>query len=415
MKAFLQTYNILPKLIPVIALLIGLLLGYFVAYNIAPNIYVNAQPVNLSQPYQQEYVKMVAWQMSASGQTQNAATQLAALGDAKEVLTAMLADPNLSNDPLLAPKLQALQPFAADNQAQLDQISGSFPHGNATPILCFLLLAIVVGGLIIVDSLIPLSTFVPIPGSRPAPSSDSTTVVSGLDSDVRKAQAQAQATAQATPRAATPVVQGVSGPPVASHVFAYLLNDDNYDDSSTIETPSGQFLGEMGGGISKALDNGKPKKVTALEFWVFDAVNTQTVTKVLASDYALNDPSLRAELSAKGELVAAKPGTVVTLDAPGVFVQTRLIDVSYGTGNSPANSFFDRVTFEMSAWAKAPGSGAPTGSPVVTTGSYSAGAVQPPPAFNPSGSASLGGYPPPPPPPASDPYSQDTSRLPPPV
>jgi len=421
MKTAIQTYNLVPRLIPVGALLVGLLLGFFVAYNIAPNVYLNAEPVNLSQDYQQEYVKMVAWQYYATGDKNNAVMQLSKLGDPVEVIANMMANQALMNDPNFAPHLLALNDIAkgSDDSSQLAKISGSFPRGNATPILCFLLLAIVVGGLLTVDAIIPLSTFMPIPGNRPAPSSQSQSVVSGLEADRRKVVDQLQAQAQAAPRAAAPIVQGVSGTPVATHMFAYLLNDDNYDESATIETASGQFLGEMGGGISKALDNGKPKKVTALEFWVFDAVNTLTLTKVLASDYALNDPSLRAELSAKGELVPARPGTIVTLDAPGVFVQSRLIDISYGTGNSPANSFFDRVTFEMSAWAKAPGSGTPMGTPVVTTTTYTAPPSQPLPTFTPppsgSASANLGSYPPPPPPPpSSDPYSQDTSRLPPP-
>src|SRR5579859_3578523 len=160
MKTALQTYNIIPKLVPVGFLLLGLILGFVWTYWLSPNIYISAEPVNLGDSWKQEYVKQVAWQFSASGDQANATVQLSALGNAKDVLTEMLNNGNLANDPNLGPRLQALAPFAANNPSQLGKITGGLLNSNITPILCLVLLAIIVGGPIILFSIVPLSAVV---------------------------------------------------------------------------------------------------------------------------------------------------------------------------------------------------------------------------------------------------------------
>jgi len=420
-KTALQTYQLIPKLLPVGALLLGLILGFIWAYQVSPNVYLNAEPVNLSDSWKQEYVKQVAWQFSATNDQANATKQLSYLGNAKEVIDEMLRQPALSSDPNLAPKLQALQQFASDDPTQLAKTSQSFPFRlDITPILCIIGLAILVGGPIIIDAVIGFPTLLNlVQGGRRR--SGSGLVVSGLDDQRRQANLAAQAAVQQAPPAPPPTVPGIQGEPVAHAMSTYLLNDDNYDDSFSIETAAGKFLGEMGGGISKTLGTDKPKKVTAVEVWVFDALSTTTTTKVMVSDYAYNDPALRQELSAKGELIPVKPGTTVLMETESLYVQARVINVSYGTGNTPPNSFFDQLTFELSAWPKtvAGAGGAPpppvqygappqpqaSPQPLRPTSTTLGGAPPPPPPGNFPGST------PPPPPPASDPFSADTTRM----
>jgi hypothetical protein len=73
----------------------------------------------------------------------------------------------------------------------------------------------------------------------------------------------------------------------------YVLGDDLYDESFSIDTGAGEFMGEYGVGVSEAIGVGEPKKVTALEIWLFDKNDIKTATKVLMSQYAFNDPSIR--------------------------------------------------------------------------------------------------------------------------
>jgi hypothetical protein len=139
----------------------------------------------------------------------------------------------------------------------------------------------------------------------------------------------------------------------------YVMGDDLYDDSFSIETVSNEFLGETGAGISKTIGVGDPKKVTAIEVWVFDKNDIRTVTKVLMSEHAFNDEGIKAELAPKGEAVLVKPGGIVLLDTQTLTVQARVIDLAYGSGALPPNSFFERLTIEISAWPKKAPAGAP--------------------------------------------------------
>jgi hypothetical protein len=140
--------------------------------------------------------------------------------------------------------------------------------------------------------------------------------------------------------------------PIAQFMTTYMLGDDLYDDSFSIDAPSGEFLGECGVGITETVGVGDPKKVTAFEVWLFDKNDIQTVTKMLMSDHAFNDPNIRQKLMAKGELVRIEPGQRVLLETATLQLEARVVDVNYGQGALPANSFFDRMTLELAIWSK---------------------------------------------------------------
>src|SRR5262249_40365556 len=125
---------------------------------------------------------------------------------------------------------------------------------------------------------------------------------------------------------------GETRSPLTQFATTYAYGDDRYDMSSSIETSSGGFLGEGGGGISETLGTGTPEKVTALEVWVFDKNDVRTVTKVLMSEYAFNDQGIRAKLAPKGDAVLARAGDVVELKTQTLKINARIVDVVYGSG-----------------------------------------------------------------------------------
>ncbi len=131
----------------------------------------------------------------------------------------------------------------------------------------------------------------------------------------------------------------------------YVLGDDHYDPSFSIERGT-DFLGECGVGISEAIGVGDPKKVTALEVWMFDKSDIRTVTKVLASGFAYQDPALRAKLAAKGEIVLAEPGAEVILETTSLVLRARVVNMEYGIGQLPPESFFQRISLELGVWFK---------------------------------------------------------------
>ena len=178
----------------------------------------------------------------------------------------------------------------------------------------------------------------------------------------RRAAARAPEPAFAPTVVAPPIDEweGTGQPPL-KHVFTtYELGEDTYDESASIETPLGEFLGEMGVGISETIGVGDPDKVTAFEVWLFDKSDIRTVTKVLMSEHAFNDEGLRTRLVSKGEAVLAQPGSPFALETSGLQVRVNVTELTYGEGEAPPRSFFSKLTVELMAYSKPAASGGRT-------------------------------------------------------
>lgn len=141
-------------------------------------------------------------------------------------------------------------------------------------------------------------------------------------------------------------------PPLSQWMTTYLLGDDLFDDSFSIDSASGEFLGECGVGIAETIGVGDPKRVSAFEIWLFDKNDIQTITKVLMSSHAFRDDSARDRLSAKGEPVLASPGAEAVLETETLQLVARVVDSEYGEGALPEESYFERITVELAVWSK---------------------------------------------------------------
>jgi hypothetical protein len=140
--------------------------------------------------------------------------------------------------------------------------------------------------------------------------------------------------------------------PIVQFVKTYKIGDDHFDTSDSIESPTGEFLGECGVGISEPIGVGEPKKVTAFEVWLFDKNDIQTVTKVLMSENAYKDPQMRQKLQSKGEPVVLTPGARILLETATLQLEAHVVDMNYGEGALPAGSFFEHLTVELAVWPK---------------------------------------------------------------
>lgn len=140
--------------------------------------------------------------------------------------------------------------------------------------------------------------------------------------------------------------------PIAQFMTTYVLGDDLFDDSFSIDSPSGEFLGECGIGISETIGVGEPKKVTAFEVWLFDKNDIQTVTKVLMSTRAFNDVATFQRLQAKGEPFMMERGKQVILETAALQLVATATDMEYGQGALPEDSYFERLTLEIAIWPK---------------------------------------------------------------
>jgi hypothetical protein len=145
---------------------------------------------------------------------------------------------------------------------------------------------------------------------------------------------------------------GVSSGPLGQFFTTYQLGEDTYDESFSIEAPTGEFLGECGMGISETIGEGEPDRVSAFEVWLFDKSDIRTVTKVLMSEYAFHDDAIRAKLAPKGEAVLAQPGSPIVLETSGLQIQVDVAQLEYGEAELPPNSFFAKLVVELAAMAK---------------------------------------------------------------
>jgi len=278
-------------------------------------------------------------------------TQLSYLGNAGFELDELIKK-TPANDPLTG-LLTNLKPYAADNPAEMGKVQPGLLNGNIMPFLCVLIPLLLIGGAVVVNTIIPVTLLFQ------GRSKERSTVTSGTDAARRKAMKDAQDAAAAAPPPVAEPGAVDRGTPTGQYMSTYILGDDLYDDSFSIETATNEFLGETGAGISKTIGVGDPKKVTATEVWVFDKNDIRTVTKVLMSEHAYNDEAIRAELASKGEAVLVKAGSIVLLETQTLTVQARVVDLAYGSGALPTNSFFERLTVEISAWPKKAPAGAP--------------------------------------------------------
>ena len=139
-------------------------------------------------------------------------------------------------------------------------------------------------------------------------------------------------------------------PPMHQFTTTYVLGDSLFDDSFGIESAAGEFLGECGIAVSESIGVGDPKRVTAFEVWLFDHDDITTITKVLTSSHAYHDEVTLTELAKKGEPILIEPGKEFVLETKNLRIIARVMDMVYGEGPLPEESFFARMALELSIW-----------------------------------------------------------------
>lgn len=147
-------------------------------------------------------------------------------------------------------------------------------------------------------------------------------------------------------------INGNGEKPVAQFMSTYLFGDDRYDESFMFDAPNGAFLGECGISISDLIGVGEPKKISAFDVWLFDKNDIQTVTKVIMSRHAFNDPNIKSRLEIRGEPILAETGKLFRLETATLRMEGRIVDVSYGDLPLPEDSYFQRNTIELAIYRK---------------------------------------------------------------
>lgn len=341
----------IPKPGTIIVGTIAFLIGLIWAYGFQPTVFYDADPSTLQQSWQDEWVRLIADRYAAV-----AATAIPSPEFEEQIVRLLRAVDNPLGivRGIGRPELEGLAARAQDTAALAPQ-PGLIP--NVLPLIIGPIVFVVV---FVVGSLLwgfYISTLIVDPiRKRLRPKS-------AEDQKVRAELDAIHAARKIKEASATAPVSSDFGPPVARHISIYFPGR-SYDDSFSIEDEAkdDEFLGECGAVISETIGEGSPKKVTAVEVWLFDKEDfVRTLTGVFVSEHANNDPALRSKLETKGELVIAKPGAMITLETNALRMQARIVDMGYGADGAP-NSYFDKMTIELQAWRK-DGSGAPAAVP----------------------------------------------------
>ena len=339
-----------PALVRLGLVLLGLILGLVWAYQVAPVKFRDAEPVHLADGYKDQWIKMTAVEYAVTNDRAEAQRKIVAGGITPDMIQKLIEE-NQATDPTLAARLQALLPLAEESKAaaskQADKVSGGLLSGILGPVLFVLAVAIL--GILL--ALVLTLYWVPPIGKWAKPKAATSLGAAPVGSAAARTEARQFAESQGTDFAAIGEV-----PPLVVHKSIYTYGNDLYDDSFSIETEAGEFLGECGSGISETVGVGEPKKVTATEVWLFDKNDITTVTKVLMSEYAFHDEALRAKLAPKGEAVLATPDGVFELETQTLRLRVKIVDLKYGEGGPAPNSYFERLSVEIAAWPKEGGS-----------------------------------------------------------
>jgi hypothetical protein len=335
-----------PMILGIGALVIGLVIGLILAWGIWPVKYVNATPENLHPNFQLDYMQMVIDSFTLRQDNSMARQRIDALGEAGPTVLQLLIqnpgdelsraaidlflrqyDPMAAGAPSADPNAGGGLDPATGGEAEPEAPGGLLGRSST-----LLLAACGVTGLVAVAG--AAYYFLRI---RNQPQGVRTAAARANEYSQQAEQTDYEAIGEA--------------PPIAQWMTTYLIGDDLFDDSFSIDAPTGEFLGECGVGIADTIGVGEPKRVSAFEVWLFDKNDIQTVTKVLMSAHAINDANTYARLEAKGEPVQARLGDGVVLDTKTLRMAVRVMDMDYGTGHLPENSFFQRITLELAIWA----------------------------------------------------------------
>lgn len=326
-----------PRMLASVAFIAGLAIGLLVlGWWLFPVQWENATPLELRLDIQEDYLRMVIDSYNLRQDDLLAENRLTALGDSvQELLASVAASPgDQSSETISRFQVQLGVVDALSSSGLIGQDGESVGEDSS-----------------LLDSRSLFLTMVSI------------TVVLGVALGViyyvrrrqsggkdRPAILQAREFTRGTEQSDFSA-QGESQP-LSQWMTTYVLGDDLFDDSFSIDSSTGEFLGECGVGIAETIGVGDPKRVSAFEIWLFDKNDIQTVTKVLMSNHTFQDDSVRDRLSAKGEPILANSGVEAVLETETLQMVARVVDMDYGEGALPEESFFERATLELAVWSK---------------------------------------------------------------
>ncbi len=319
----------------VFAFLLGVIVGLFVlGWWLWPVGWTDADPADLRQRHKEDYLQMIADSYALTGDVEAAHARLELLKTPGE------------DDTDLAAKLDAAM------QARIEA-------GKADQ-------AFRLQGLVSAVILPPPPTAEPTAAQPAATTGGGTLRVLGIAFFLlllgagillllSRMQKQESLRRRRRPSTAGPFAVGteeLAGAPAEGSLghfeTTFNLGDEGYDVSTSIQSPTGEFIGECGVSAVEDLAVGEVGSVSAFEIWLFDKDDVRTETAVLLSETAAADGTVRERLAPKGELLEAEQGQVITLETANLRLHATIAELAYETD---ARAAFATLTTKLEVFA----------------------------------------------------------------
>lgn len=317
-------------ILPIVMLLVGLGLGLLIGWVIAPVEFVDATPAYLRADLQEDYLRMAIDSFRLAPNPDLALQRWQNLGVGAQQAYLNIQTNPASQDPAVVKNF-------GDLIASILATTGGQPTEEVSAQPSLLNTALIGIGIILVLGVLATGALYFFRLFRRG---------SGEVTTMMQAQEISRSAAK------TNFSELGLAPPITQTMTTYLLGDDLYDESFSIDTGAGEFMGEYGVGVSEVIGVGDPKKVTALEIWLFDKNDIKTATKVLMSQHAFSDIGIRSRLEPKGELVQVESQAQILLETATLQLLATIVDLEYGKGPLPDSSYFERITLELAIWPK---------------------------------------------------------------
>jgi hypothetical protein len=316
-------------LVPIALFIGGLVLGLLIAWVLAPAEFVDATPAYLRADLQEDYLRMTIDSFRLNADPNLAIQRWVNLGaGAQEAFAKVQSNPGTQDPSVIAVYGELITNIISQGGVvPPDQGSSSVARTATIAVLLIVLLGVLAAAGMYLFRLL---------GKRGSGEVTAVMQASEISRNVERTNFEELGLA----------------PPITQMMTTYVLGDDLYDESFSIDTQAGEFMGEYGVGVSEAIGVGEPKKVTALEIWLFDKNDIKTATKVLMSQHAFGDPAIHARLEPKGELVLVKPQEQILLETATLQLLATVVDLEYGQGPLPEGSYFERITLELAIWPR---------------------------------------------------------------
>lgn len=309
----------------------GLVLGLVWAYVISPVEFVDATPSYLRADLQEDYLRMTIDSYRVNSDQNLAVQRWQNLGvGAQQAFTNIQQNPKGADQAIIRNYGDLITSVLTNGGGQPIDQNGSGSSGMRTAVIA-------IGIILLLGVLAAVGMYLyRLLGNRGSGEVTAVMQASEISRSAEKTNFEDMGLA----------------PPITQTMTTYVLGDDLYDESFSIDSQAGEFMGEYGVGVSESIGVGDPKKVTALEIWLFDKNDIKTATKVLMSSHAFADAGIRSRLEPKGELVMVEPQAQILMETATLQLLATVVDLEYGKGPLPDDSYFERITLELAIWPR---------------------------------------------------------------